>query len=151
MTESFSHKVSIFFFFSTNSDFENLFFTYRNWSCGSLKSLDGSTVNLFLFSFRTSRELEMFSKQPGSRILILLLLKFLCGKMSKSPQCTQTQNAIRTEHKMYLFYLTDILVALWERILLWSQRRSWMSGPECPRKHMAAAHAWTDQRFDCGL
>lgn len=54
-----------------------IYFTYRNWSCGSLKSLDGSTTNLFLFSFRTSRVLEMFSKQPGSRTLILLLLKFL--------------------------------------------------------------------------
>lgn len=39
--------------------------------------MDGSATNLFLFSFSTSRELEMFSKQPGSRTLILLLLKFL--------------------------------------------------------------------------
>lgn len=58
--------------------------TYRKWSCGSLKTLEGSTANLFLFSFSTSRELEMFSKQPGSRTLILLLLKFLWDEKSSS-------------------------------------------------------------------
>lgn len=103
MTKSFSHEqVSIFFL--TSLDFENISFTYRNWSCGSLKSLDGSTANLFLFSFRTSRELEMFSKQPGSRTLILLLLKFLQGKMSNSPQCIWTRNVIINEHKMSLLF-----------------------------------------------
>lgn len=61
-------------FFLTNNIFYD---TYRNWSCGSLKTLDGSTTSLFLFNLSTSKELEMFSKQPGSRTLILLLLKFL--------------------------------------------------------------------------
>lgn len=42
--------------------------------------MDGSRAILFLFSFRTSRVLEMLSKQPGSRVLILLLLKFLLNK-----------------------------------------------------------------------
>lgn len=72
-----------FLVFKTNWDFA-IYLTYRNWSCGSLKSLDGSTTNLFLFSFRTSRVLEMFSKQPGSRTLILLLLKFLRKKQSNN-------------------------------------------------------------------
>lgn len=66
--------------------------TYRNWSCGSLKTLDGSTANLFLLSFSTSRELEMFSKQPGSRTLILLLLKFLWHKNKEKSRSTQERS-----------------------------------------------------------
>lgn len=63
--------------------------TYRNWSCGSLKTLDGSTANLFLLSFSTSSELEMFSKQPGSRTLILLLLRFLWHKNAEKSRPNQ--------------------------------------------------------------
>lgn len=67
-----------------SGNFTAFYYTYRNWSCGSLKTLDGSTANLFLFSLSTSRELEMFSKQPGSRTLILLLLKLLWDKKGKT-------------------------------------------------------------------
>lgn len=48
--------------------------------------MHGSSVILFLFSFRTSRELEMLSKQPGSRTLILLLLKFLGDEETQNEQ-----------------------------------------------------------------
>lgn len=71
-----------------SDNFTAFYYTYRNWSCGSLKTLDGSTANLFLFSLSTSRELEMFSKQPGSRMLILLLLKLLWDKKRKEKNIT---------------------------------------------------------------
>lgn len=73
------HRRPGFVFFYTSNSF-NIFTcnnTYRNCRLESLKTLDGSTVNRFLLSFNTSKVLEILSKQPGSRTLILLLLKFL--------------------------------------------------------------------------
>lgn len=51
--------------------------THRTRSSGSRNTLAGSREILFLLSFRTSRVLEMLSKQPASRVTSLLLLKFL--------------------------------------------------------------------------
>lgn len=51
--------------------------THKNWRWGSLKILGGIMLILFLFNFTTSKELDKLSKQPASKMVILLLLKFL--------------------------------------------------------------------------
>lgn len=51
--------------------------TYRNCTWGNLKIFGGITLILFLFSFITISELDKLSRQPASRVVILLLLRFL--------------------------------------------------------------------------
>lgn len=51
--------------------------THKNWRWGSLKILGGIMLILFRFNFTTNKELDKLSKQPASRMVILLLLKFL--------------------------------------------------------------------------
>lgn len=48
----------------------------KNWRWGSLKILGGIMLIRFRFNFTTNKELDKLSKQPASRVLILLLLKF---------------------------------------------------------------------------
>lgn len=107
--------------------------TYRNWSCGSLKTLDGSTANLFLLSFSTSSELETFSKQPGSRTLILLLLRFLWHKNAEESRpnqekkvcpavtptvcmCEQQQSQIYTRVFLRLVLETGLVKHNWDKV-----------------------------------
>lgn len=52
-------------------------FTHKNWRWGSLKILGGIMLILFRFNFTTNKELDKLSKQPASKMVILLLLKFL--------------------------------------------------------------------------
>lgn len=57
--------------------------TYRNCTWGNLKIFGGIALIRFLFSFTTIRELERLSRQPASRVVILLLLRFLGGEKKR--------------------------------------------------------------------
>jgi hypothetical protein len=51
--------------------------THKNWRWGSLKILGGIMLMRFRFNLTTNKELDKLSKQPASKVVILLLLKFL--------------------------------------------------------------------------
>lgn len=55
-----------------------------------MKIFGGITLILFLFSFTTISELDKLSRQPASRVVILLLLRFLGKKEEKRPFRTWT-------------------------------------------------------------
>lgn len=48
-----------------------------------MKILGGIMLILLRFNFTTNKELDKLSKQPASKTVILLLLKFLKWKMIK--------------------------------------------------------------------
>jgi hypothetical protein len=61
---------------------------------GSLKTLEGSRASRLRLSLSTNRVLEMLSKQPGSSVLTLLLLRFLGDREEGTALPLETQDSL---------------------------------------------------------
>lgn len=80
--------------------------THKNWRWGSLKILGGIMLILFRFNFTTNKELDKLSKQPASRMVILLLLKFLkwTGLQQQQQKLSGTTKKNTTTRKLPKVY-----------------------------------------------
>lgn len=70
------------------------FDTHKNWRWGSLKTLGGIMLIRLRFNFTTNKEPDKLSKQPASKVVILLLLKFLKWQSSSKRKETVITNQV---------------------------------------------------------